>query len=99
MSDTQTQSAAGVAGFDPDELKITRLRPLRGPNFWRLAPVIACDVRLGALENISSADIPGFAARLQVALPTLREHPCTRGEAGGFVERLEEGTHIPHILE
>ncbi|HKG90685.1 MAG TPA: cyanophycin synthetase [Gemmatimonadaceae bacterium] len=103
MTSTITPAAPseGMLPFpiDPSELRITRLRALRGPNFWRLAPVIACDVRLGALENVSSADIPGFVDRLQVALPTLREHPCTRGEAGGFVERLVEGTHIPHILE
>src|SRR5918998_1045659 len=99
MSETHQQSAAGLAGFDPDALAIARLRALRGPNFWRLAPVIACDVQLGALENVSSADIPGFAERLVEALPSLHEHPCTRGEPGGFIERLREGTHFPHILE
>ena len=87
------------AAFDPNELRVTRLRALRGPNYWRLAPVIACDVRLGALEHVSSADMPGFVDRLLGMLPTLHEHPCTRGSAGGFVERLREGTHIPHILE
>ncbi|MFL5579174.1 MAG: cyanophycin synthetase [Gemmatimonadaceae bacterium] len=85
--------------IDPDELVVTRLRALRGPNYWRLAPVIACDLRLGSLENVSSADIPGFADRLVEALPSLHEHPCTRGEPGGFIERLREGTHLPHILE
>src|SRR5215210_1311314 len=85
--------------FDPSELRVTRLRALRGPNYWRLAPVIACDVRLGSLEKVSSADIPGFTDRLIAALPSLCEHPCTRGEAGGFIERLSEGTHFPHILE
>src|SRR5690606_22441973 len=37
--------------------------------------------------------------RLTALLPTLHEHPCSRGESGGFVERLREGTHLPHILE
>src|SRR4051812_15125485 len=99
MSELQSQSAAGVAGYDPDELRISRLRPLRGPNFWRLAPVIACDLTLGALEDVPSTDIAGFNARLMSLLPTLREHPCSRGGEGGFVARLEEGTHLPHILE
>jgi cyanophycin synthetase len=99
MSEIQSQSAAGVAGFDPDELRISRLRPLRGPNFWRLAPVIACDLTLGALEDVPSTDIPGFNERLMSLLPTLREHPCSRPGEGGFVARLEEGTHLPHVLE
>src|ERR671939_153538 len=99
MSEPSSQSAAGLAGFDPDELRISRLRALRGPNFWRLAPVIACDLTLGALEDVPSTDIPGFNERLIALLPTLREHPCSRGGEGGFIARLEEGTHLPHILE
>ncbi|HEU4566101.1 MAG TPA: acetate--CoA ligase family protein, partial [Gemmatimonadaceae bacterium] len=82
-----------------DDLRVTRLRALRGPNFWRLAPVIACDVQLGALEHLTTADIPGFTERLLGALPTLEEHTCSRGTPGGFVETLREGTHLPHVLE
>src|ERR671933_2650688 len=99
MTDASRTTAAPPASLDPHELRVTRLRALRGPNYWRLAPVIACDLRLGALEPVSSADVPGFTPRLLEALPSLHEHPCSRGQAGGFVERLEEGTHIPHILE
>ncbi|HET7234659.1 MAG TPA: cyanophycin synthetase [Longimicrobium sp.] len=99
MSTTQNESAAGVSGYDPEDLRISRLRPLRGPNFWRLAPVIACDVTLGALEDVPTTRIPGFNERLVELLPTLREHPCSRGSEGGFLARLEEGTHLPHVLE
>ena len=81
------------------DLRVSRIRALRGPNYWRLAPVIACDVRLGKLDELTSVDVPGFCDRLVEALPSLREHPCSRGESGGFVDRLNEGTHWPHILE
>jgi cyanophycin synthetase len=84
---------------DPDHLRVSRLRAVRGPNFWRLAPVIACDVTLGSLEDVPSTRIPGFNERLLALLPSLREHPCSRGTEGGFVERLMEGTHLPHIME
>ena len=87
------------AVIDASELRVSRIRALRGPNYWRLAPVIACDVRVGALENVSSADIPGFCTRLVAALPTLHEHPCSRREPGGFVARLNAGTQFPHVLE
>ena len=92
-------STATELQIDADQLEVSRIRALRGPNYWRLAPVIACDVQLGSLEQISSADIPGFYERLTAAIPTLAEHHCTRQEPGGFLERLREGTHIPHILE
>jgi cyanophycin synthetase len=85
--------------FDAADLRIARLRALRGPNFWRLAPVVGCDLMLGSLEEVGSADVPGFTDRLLELLPTLSEHPCSLGEAGGFVERLRQGTRLPHILE
>jgi len=85
--------------LDPNELEVTRIRALRGPNYWRLAPVIACDIRLGALEQVTSNEIPRMNQRLLEAIPSLNLHKCTRGRPGGFVERLNEGTHIPHVLE
>src|SRR4051812_30500541 len=85
--------------LDSNELVVTRIRALRGPNYWRLAPVIACDVRLGALEKATSDKIPRLNERLVEAIPSLQLHKCNRGRPGGFVERLNEGTHIPHILE
>ncbi|HEV7591490.1 MAG TPA: cyanophycin synthetase [Longimicrobium sp.] len=99
MSDIQAHPAAGPAAHDPEDLRVSRLRALRGPNFWRLAPVIACDLTLGALEDVPTTRIPGFNQRLVELVPTLREHPCSRGGEGGFVARLEEGTHLPHVLE
>ena len=62
-------STATEQQIDADQLEVTRIRALRGPNYWRLAPVIACDVKLGSLEQISSADIPGFYERLTDAMP------------------------------
>ena len=103
MSESTSAVAQGAPGLEPaarpDDLRVTRLRALRGPNYWRLAPVIACDVTLGDLEHRSSVDLPDFTTRLLALVPTLHEHECTRGAPGGFVERLHEGTHIPHILE
>src|SRR3954469_10991805 len=96
---TSILAAPPLPEVSADDLRVTRVRPLRGPNYWRLAPVIACDVRLGSLETRSTAELPGFTDRLLAALPTLREHPCSRGTEGGFVERLREGTRLPHVLE
>jgi len=96
---TESALSTTVSSIDPAQLQITRLRALRGPNYWRLAPVIACDMRLGELESFTTADAPGFVDRLLEVLPTLHNHPCSRGRKGGFVERLQEGTGWPHVLE
>jgi cyanophycin synthetase len=94
-----TLPAVNPNAVNAADLQVSRVRALRGPNYWRLAPVIACDVRLGDLEQVTTADVVGFTDRLLEALPSLREHPCSREKPGGLVERLIEGTSWPHVLE
>jgi cyanophycin synthetase len=57
------------------------------------------DLTIGAYENISSADIPGFTQSLVEAMPGLRDHRCSIGEPGGFIIRLKRGTYCAHIVE
>lgn len=92
-------AASSTSVVQAGDFAVARIRALRGPNYWRLSPVIACDVRLGSLEDTSTAELDGFTDRLIQAIPSLAEHPCTRGHTGGFLERLREGTHLPHVLE
>ena len=96
---TQPTATATLADFDATDISLTRVRAMRGPNYWRLAPVIAADITLGALEQVPTSDIPGFNERLLAAVPSLREHPCSVGRPGGFVERLHKGTYLPHVIE
>src|SRR5438067_12249923 len=91
-------STATELQIDADQLEVSRIRALRGPNYWRLAPVIAREVQLGTLEQISSAEIQGFYERLTNSIQTLAEHHCTRQERSRLLERRRERTHIPHIL-
>jgi cyanophycin synthetase len=72
---------------------------LRGPNIWTYRPVLEVWVDIGELEDCPSNTLPGFVDRLCEWLPTLAEHRCSYGEAGGFIRRLHEGTWPGHILE
>jgi len=56
-------------------------------------------VNIGKYEDLPSDKIPGFPQRLAEAIPTLWEHRCSEGHAGGFFERLRMGTYMGHILE
>lgn len=78
---------------------MTTLQTARGANFWSRRPVTRMDLRVGAYEDISSADIPGFTESLVAAMPGLIEHRCSIGERGGFILRLRRGTYAPHIIE
>ena len=80
-------------------MKILEHRALRGPNYHSLKPVVYMRLDIGALEDLPSDRIAGFTQRLLQALPGLRDHRCSPGYPGGFVERLERGTWAAHIVE
>jgi cyanophycin synthetase len=83
---------------EPD-LAIVETRVYRGANVWSYDKAIHLVVDLGSLEDFPSNTIPGFTENLLQLVPGLREHSCSRGRRGGFVERLNEGTWLGHVAE
>jgi cyanophycin synthetase len=82
-------------------MRILERRTYLGPNLYAHFRVIRFLLDLGPLEDHPSAEIPGFVDGLLAALPGLRQHGCSYGEAGGFVRRMSEdrGTWMGHVLE
>ena len=66
---------------------------------WSYEKAIHLVVDLGDLEQYPTTSIPGFTDNLLEFLPGLRDHSCSRGRRGGFVERLTEGTWLGHVAE
>ena len=81
------------------DLQILQTQVFRGPNYFSYDPAIRLVVDLGSLEQWPSNTLPGFNATLLELLPGIGEHSCSRGHAGGFLERLEEGTWAGHVAE
>lgn len=82
-------------------MKILKTQTLRGPNYWSINYTNLIVVRLD-LEDLAerpSDTIPGFYDGLVTALPTLMEHFCSPGCRGGFLQRMQEGTMMGHIIE
>ena len=80
-------------------MHIRKVLSLRGPNIWANFPCLEAWVDLGEYKDISSEMMPGFTDRLMGYLPSLIEHRCSVGERGGFLQRLQRGTYLAHILE
>ncbi|EGM79046.1 cyanophycin synthetase [Rheinheimera sp. A13L] len=80
-------------------MKVIERRALRGPNIYSARPVYLAIIDLEALNDVASTAIPGFTESLLAAVPTLHEHRCSPGYVGGFVERLQDGTYMAHIVE
>lgn len=80
-------------------MKLIEKRLLRGPNIYSRKSCIKVVIDLEALDNVSSTDVPGFTERLCALLPSLEGHRCSLGVRGGFIQRLQEGTYMAHIIE
>ena len=71
----------------------------RGAHLYSHLPMIRIMLDLGRMEFWPSSKLDGFAERLLEQLPGLARHVCSRGHAGGLVERLAEGTWMGHVIE
>lgn len=82
-------------------MKIIEIRTLRGPNYWSVNrhKLIAMVLDIEEMEERPTNTIDGFIDRLKAMFPTMYEHRCSVGEAGGFFQRVEEGTWIGHVIE
>lgn len=82
-------------------MNIVNLRVMRGPNYWSnyRHKVIVLKLDLEELEEQPTNLIDGFAERLKALVPSLYEHRCSEGHAGGFFERVEKGTWMGHVVE
>jgi cyanophycin synthetase len=80
-------------------IKILELRALRGPNRYSKRKTIFMLLDIEEFEFKPSNEIPDFTERLVEMIPSLVEHKCSIGEPGGFIQRLKNGTYIPHIIE
>ncbi len=81
------------------DLKILETQVFRGPNYWSYDNCVRLLVDLGSLEHWPSNTLPGFTEALVEQIPGLREHTCSLGRRGGFIERLKEGTWVGHVAE
>lgn len=80
-------------------MEILETRVYRGRNIYSHKLCIKLTVDVGELYDTPTMDIKGFNERLLKALPGFAKHKCSLGYEGGFVERLETGTYLPHVYE
>jgi cyanophycin synthetase len=82
-------------------MKILKTQTLRGPNYWsiRRQKLVVMRLDLEDLAEKHSNEILGFYDGLVQVLPTLIEHYCSPGYRGGFLERVQRGTMMGHIIE
>ena len=82
-------------------MKIIEIKTLKGPNYWSnyRKKLIVMKLDLEQLEEYPTNKIDGFLPRLKTMFPSMQSHRCSKEHAGGFFERVEEGTWMGHVIE
>ncbi|MDD3765589.1 MAG: cyanophycin synthetase [Eubacteriales bacterium] len=80
-------------------MEILDISIYNGRNIYSHRPVMKTIVDIGRFSDIPTKDIKGFNDRLLTCFPNLKNNTCGLGYAGGFLQRLEEGTYLAHVLE
>mgnify|MGYP000902035562 CR=1 FL=1 len=80
-------------------MKIYDIKCCQGKNVHSHKPIIKMVVDIGKYHEIPTCSMDKFNERLLELFPGLKKHCCSLGYEGGFVERLKEGTYIPHVME
>jgi cyanophycin synthetase len=80
-------------------MKIESIKSFSGVNIYSHQPVLMIELDLEELKGKDSREVSGFNAQLLELLPNLYEHYCASGKPGGFVERMQKGTHFNHVIE
>jgi len=82
-----------------DQIKILDFVTYIGRSIYSARPVMKMVVDIGKYKDIPTKDIKGFNERLLNAFPGLKKNYCGLGYEGGFLEKLNSGTYIAHVLE
>jgi len=88
-----------VLKMETDKLQIWDFTIYHGRNIYSHRPVMKMVVDIGKFGDIPTMDIPGFNEKLLAAFPGLKTNCCGLGYEGGFLERLNTGTYLAHVLE
>ena len=80
-------------------MRILDITIYRGRNIYSHKTAARMLVELGEHADTPTNQIEGFNDALLASFPALRQNTCGLGYAGGFLERLESGTYLGHVLE
>lgn len=80
-------------------MELIDTRVYTGRNIYSHKACARFIVDIKGFEEIPTKNIKDFNQNLLRLMPGLKEHKCSVGYTGGFCERLEEGTYLPHVFE
>lgn len=80
-------------------MRIVETKAFKGRNIYSHQKVVKMILELEPSLDKPTKDFEGLNEKLLSYFPDFKEHYCSKGYPGGFVERLQEGTYLPHVIE
>ena len=80
-------------------MKIIDITTFLGRNIYSHFPVIKMVLDTGKYSNIPTTQINNFNDWILQEFPGLKTNCCGLGYEGGFLERLNSGTYLAHVIE
>src|ERR1700736_3411467 len=80
-------------------MRILQTQVYKGASLWASVPVIRFSVEIGALAGRFTNAIPTFHEKLTATLPNLHGHECSNGGGDRFIDRVNEGTSLGHVIQ
>ncbi|HEY4780334.1 MAG TPA: acetate--CoA ligase family protein [Chthoniobacterales bacterium] len=80
-------------------MRILQTQVYKGASLWAPVPVIRFSVEIGALAGRFTNAIPTFHEKLTATLPNLREHECSTDGGDRFIDRVNKGTGMGHVIQ
>ena len=82
-----------------NNIKVIKKTFINGNNVWNYSNTYIILIDLGNFKNIFTDKIINLHYNLIKYIPTIYFHRCSIGINGGFLQRIEKGTLISHLLE
>lgn len=80
-------------------MKILDVSVFKGRNIYSHHPVIKMVLDIGEYANKPTNQIGGLNEKILNAFPGLKTNHCGYGYEGGFLEKLNQGTYLAHVVE
>ena len=80
-------------------MKILDVSVFKGRNIYSHHPVIKMILDIGEYAGKPTNQIEGLNEKILEAFPGLKNNHCGYGYEGGFLEKLNQGTYLAHVVE
>lgn len=82
-----------------NSIEFLDIEHIPGPNLWAYFPVLLAHMEISAVDELCNKAVPGWQEKIQAWLPGVALHQCNEESHAGFLQTLQDGTSLAHLIE